>query len=166
MGDPVTTGLMVGMSLLSASQQYGAGQQFKAEADIQAKSEEVGAIQREADRKADLARAMASQTASAGARGIAAFEGSPLAVLQEDIRREEVATERDLFNSKMSQMTIKARGKAKAKQATIGAFTTLIGAGLKTASLMTPAQAPTSTVSPGSPFSQPHALKGMAPVGF
>ncbi len=80
---------------------------------IAAEQEELGAKQREADRKERLAIALASQNAAAGAGGIAAFEGSPLTIMKEDIRREQVATERDLFSSQLASMTARSRGKVK-----------------------------------------------------
>lgn len=109
------------------------GQQ-KAQADIalgeskvQAEQEELAAKQRETDRKERLSIALASQNAQAGVGGIAAFEGSPLTVMKEDIRREKVATERDLFQSNLSSMTLRSRGKIAQKQgrtvATIGLLT-------------------------------------------
>lgn len=110
------------------SQLFTAGLQFQqrktaakaaeGEAKVAAQQEELGAIQRETDRKSRLATALASQTASAGARGVAAFEGSPLAVLEEDIRREEVATERDIFQTRLAALTTRARGKIARKQLT------------------------------------------------
>lgn len=119
--------LTVGASLLQARQQVVAGKEQERQAKIQASQEELGAIQREADRKQRLARALASQTASAGAGGIAAFEGSPLTVLQESITTEETATERDVFQSRLSALTTRARGKIARQRATQGAVIGLIG---------------------------------------
>lgn len=81
------------------------------EAETQAKQIELAAIQREADRKGRLASALASQIASAGARGIAAFEGSPLTILQADIEAEERATERDVFQTRLAALTTRTRGR-------------------------------------------------------
>jgi len=86
------------------------------ESKIKASQEELQATQREADRKARLAEALASQNAEAGAKGIKAFEGSPLTILQEDIRREEVATERDAFGSQLAAMSERFRGRTGAGQ--------------------------------------------------
>lgn len=105
-------------------QQRTAADIAESEGKVAAQQEEVAAVQREADRKSRLATAMASQTASAGARGVAAFEGSPLSVLQEDIRREGVATERDVMQTRLAAMTARQRGKIQSSliksQATIG----------------------------------------------
>ncbi len=93
----------------------------RGEAEVAAKSEEAAGVQREADRKSALAEALASQNAAAGTAGIAAFEGSPLSVMQEDIRRESVSTERDVFQTQLKAMTLRARGKIAQRQAKTGA---------------------------------------------
>lgn len=111
---------------LQFQQRKTAGKVAESEAKVAAQQEELGAIQRETDRKSRLATALASQTASAGARGVAAFEGSPLAVLEEDIRREEVATERDIFQTRLAALTTRARGKIARKQLTAQARIGLI----------------------------------------
>jgi len=96
------------------------------EAETAAKQEELLAVAREADRKERLARVMASQNASAGSRGVAAFEGSPLTILQEDIRREGEATQRDEFMTKLNAMTLRSKGLIAKKQAAAGAFIGLL----------------------------------------
>lgn len=95
----------------TAFQERAAGAQKSGELEVAAKQEELAAIQREGDRKARLAEALASQNAAAGARGIAAFEGSPLTILQEDIRKEEKATQRDIFQTQLGVLTKKASAK-------------------------------------------------------
>jgi hypothetical protein len=94
-----------GGGLLQAGQQRAAGQVQAEEFEILAKQEELGAVQREADRKRRLSEALSTQVASAGARGIAAFEGSPLTILKEDIRTERTATQRDKFQTRLSALT-------------------------------------------------------------
>ena len=78
------------------------------QAEVAAKSQELAMTQREADRKDRLASALATQNAMSGARGVAAFEGSPLAVLEDSIRREETATERDKFSTEMEALAIRS----------------------------------------------------------
>ncbi len=118
--------ISAGTSLMQASQTRQAGKIKQAEAETAAKQEELAVIQREADRKEDLARALASQNAGAGSKGIAAFEGSPLAILNEDIAREEEATQRDIFMSQLSTMTTRARGSIGRKTANATATIGLI----------------------------------------
>lgn len=108
-------------SLQKAQGDISAGQ-----AEVAAKAEEAAGVQREADRKARLAEALAAQNAAAGAGGIAAFEGSPLSVMQEDIRREEVATGREEFQTQLRAMTLRAGGQVAKKQAKLGATIGLI----------------------------------------
>lgn len=100
------TSLVVGLatSLAGAAMKEGQASLERDEAEIAAKQEELAVKQREADRKDRLAGALATQNAMAGARGVAAFEGSPLTVLQDSIEREQLATERDTFSTRMQTM--------------------------------------------------------------
>ncbi len=134
MADPLTiaaVGAFAGSSLLSFTQQRSAGKIAQREAEVGAKSEELAAIAREGDRKERLASALATQTAKAGAGGISAFEGSPLSVLQESIRAEETATERDVFQTRLSALTTRTRGQVARRQASAGAVTGLLGSAAK-----------------------------------
>ena len=129
--------LSLGTSLASANQQARAGKQTLREAELSAQTEELAATQREGDRKERLAKAMATANAQAGAAGIAAFEGSPLTILQESIRNEETATERDRFNTRISALTTRARGESARSTARVGAATTL-AKGLSTTAQLIP----------------------------
>lgn len=102
------------------------GKIARGEAEVAAKAEEAAGVSREADRKERLAEALASQNAAAGAGGIAAFEGSPLSVMKEDIRRESKATGRDVFQTKLRAMTLRAQGKIAERQAKTAANIGLI----------------------------------------
>ena len=107
--------------ILQFSAQKSAGKIAQIESEVAASQIELGAVSREADRKGRLARALASQTASAGSKGISAFEGSPLSVLEADIQAEKTGTERDVFSSELESMTTRARGVIARKQASAGA---------------------------------------------
>jgi len=113
-------------SLMSASAQRRAGKIAAEESEINASLEEVAATQREADRKDTLARALATANAQAGAAGVRAFEGSPLTVLNESIEFERKSTGRDAFNSRISALTQRARGRNARSTANFGALTTLV----------------------------------------
>lgn len=104
-----------------------AGKIARGEAEVAAKQEELSAISREKDRKSRLADALASQNASAGARGVT-FEGSPLTILEEDIRREQEATQRDVFQSQLSASITRQRGVISEKQTRAAANIGLIRA--------------------------------------
>lgn len=126
--------LIVGGSLLSAgtavagfAAQREAAEIQRGEADIAAQQEETGATAREADRKGRLAAALASQNAGAGAKGVAAFEGSPLTILEADIEAEQEATQRDVFASNLAAFTARTGGKVREKQMKRGATIGLIG---------------------------------------
>ena len=135
MADPVTI-TMVASSLLAAGTQIQAGRTAAKEAELSAQVEETAATQREADRKQRLAEAMATANAQAGASGIRAFEGSPLTILQQSIEAEETATERDMFNTRISALTTRARGKSAQGQAQLSAATSLLKGGAQTAQLI------------------------------
>ena len=124
---PLALAGMGGTSLLQFAQTREAGKIQEIEAKTMAKHEELAVVQREADRKEALARAMASQNAAAGAKNIAAFEGSPLTILQADIEAERVATERDITQSQIAQLATRARGTIAKRQASLMSAVNLIG---------------------------------------
>lgn len=117
------------LDIAQFEQQRQQGKIASGQAEVQAKAEEAAGVSREADRKERLAEALASQNASAGAGGIAAFEGSPLSVMNEDVRRAKTATERDRFQTELRAKTLRAGGKIAEKQAkaaaTLGLLTSL-----------------------------------------
>ena len=83
----------------------------KREAESAAQQIELETISREADRKERLAKALASQNARAGAGGIQAFAGSPLTIMQEDIRKEKISSERARFSADLEKLTTANRAK-------------------------------------------------------
>jgi hypothetical protein len=125
--------LMGGTSLLQFGLQRSASEIQSAEAETSAQGEELSAKQREVDRKSRLASALASQNAQAGAKGIAAFEGSPLTILEADIKSEEEATQRDVFQSKLRAEAIRSGAKVKEKYMKLGAGVGLLSDVGKTA---------------------------------
>jgi hypothetical protein len=72
---------------------------------LQVKQIELGATQREADRKEALNKALASQNAMTGASGITAM-GSPGTIQSADIQAEEKATQRDRFMTDLEKRTM------------------------------------------------------------
>ena len=121
------------MAGIQISQQKAQADIALGESKVAAEQEDLGAKQREADRKERLAIALASQNAAAGAKGVAAFEGSPLTIMKEDIRREETATQRDIFSSQLASLTAKSRGQVQSKS-------------LRSQSLLTAASAATQVI--------------------
>jgi hypothetical protein len=104
-------------SLAQYKQTKDAGEIAQGEARVSAAQEETAAAGREADRKSALARAIASQNASGGARGIASFEGSSLAVMKEDTRRAKEDRQRDAFSTKLAADSLRMKGSIAKKQA-------------------------------------------------
>ena len=120
-------------AILSAKQQKTAGEIQRLESQTQAKQIETQAAAQEADRKEQLARAAAAQAARAGGAGIE-FEGSPLTVLQEDIRREEEAGQRAGFTSQLAAFSERERGSIARSMANRAANISLLKATMDTAS--------------------------------
>jgi len=137
-----------GMGLMSyvAAGEYsatkGAGEVQQIESETAAKMEELGATQREGDRKARLAEALASQVAGSGASGISAFEGSPLTILNADIEAEHRATQRDKFQTSLKAESYRTRGKMAKKmakkQAKLGLLSSIAGMGMQAGMAMKP----------------------------
>ena len=123
-------------TLLSVGSQIKAGRAASHEAELSAQTAELAATQRETDRKGRLAEALATANAQAGAAGIAAFEGSPLTILQQSIENEETATERDQFNTRISALTTRERGKSARTASQLGAAGSLLQGGARTAQLI------------------------------
>ena len=107
--------LMTAASLASAGAKETQSKIEQGQAEVAASQEELRLTQREADRKDRLASKLASQNAMAGARGIAAFEGSPLAIVEDSIQREQTATERDRFQTNLTALAIRSGAKIKRK---------------------------------------------------
>ena len=126
MADPVSIALIAGSSLLSAGSQIKAGKAAASEAEITARTQELAGTQREADRKNRLAEALATANAQSAAAGIKAFEGSPLTIMQEGIKSEETATERDAFNTRLSALTTRSKGQNAKSASKISALTSLM----------------------------------------
>jgi len=120
-------GTALGSSLLQFGLQRSAADIQRSEAKAQATGEELAAKARESDRKSRLASALASQNAMAGAKGVAAFEGSPLSILESDISAEKNATERDKFMAQLRSDAIRSGAKIKERQIKTGASIGLLG---------------------------------------
>lgn len=110
----------------SSATQRTAGKIAQRESETEAKQIELAAVQRETDRKAKLSRALATQIASIGVRGISAFEGSPLTILQADIEAEQTATERDKFQTRLAAMTTRTQGFVQKELSKAGAGMSLL----------------------------------------
>lgn len=114
-GNFINAGLSLGTSLISNRASKVQSRIEAQQAEVAAKAEELRLVQREADRKDRLATALAAQNALAGAKGVAAFEGSPLTILQDSIRREQTATERDKFSTELETLAIRSSSRIRTR---------------------------------------------------
>lgn len=122
--------------LVQAGQSYRmgsiAGELGKKEAQVQSKALGLELTQREADRKENLSRQLASVIATSGAKGVSAFEGSPLSVLRQVSRETDISSERDKFNTQLQQLTAKQRAKMNKQMGRASGIAGLVSAGIGT----------------------------------
>lgn len=112
-----TAAIGVGSLIAGGVQRESQAKIERGQAQVAAKGEELAVTAREADRKDRLASALASQNARAGAAGIAAFEGSPLTILQDQIEREQTATQRDKLGSRLGISNLVTTARIRQRQA-------------------------------------------------
>lgn len=105
---------------------------IKEQGKLQAEMEDVAVLQRETDRKADLLRAISSQRARASGAGIT-MEGSPLSVIQEQIRQERQDTSRDVFNTNIAKQSAIYSARLKSGSLKTRGALSLLSAGLMAA---------------------------------
>lgn len=122
--------MSMGAGLASAATKETQADIEAGQAEVAAKNEELRLVQREADRKDRLASSIATQNAMAGAKGIAAFEGSPLTILEDSLKRERTASERDRFSTEMNVLAGRVTARTRRKMQGINTRLSL----LKTAS--------------------------------
>ena len=81
------------------------------ESKLERQKLDLQGLSREADRKTELAKRLATANAMSGTKGIAAFEGSPLTVLKQMERDVEDVSQQDKFMTELAKTTAKYRGK-------------------------------------------------------
>lgn len=101
---------------IAFKQQMGAASLASTEGKLAAEMEDVAALQRETDRKLELARAVSTTRARASGAGISVNVGSPLAIIEQQIEQEKIDTDRDKFNAKIAAQSARYRGAAEAGQ--------------------------------------------------
>lgn len=117
-------------SLLQAGSALSAGKMAKRQSSLEGKQIRLNALSREVDRKESLAKALATANASSGTKGIAAFEGSPLAILEQMETNVADESERDKYMTNLASTTAKYKGKqAKAGYQSQAAMSILSNAG-------------------------------------
>lgn len=104
------------LDVASFGQSRQAAKMAETQGELAAKMEDVAAMQRETDRKLELARAVSSTRAAAAGSGILANVGSPLSVIEQQIEQEKTDTERDKFNARIAAQSARFRGAAEAGQ--------------------------------------------------
>ena len=106
----VATSTALGVN--AAIQQRRAGKISEKQSELNAAAEGDAARQREVERKQNLLRAISSQEAEAGARGIAFGEGSPARIAELDIDKANTDLAVDRASSLQRQRSLRSQGRA------------------------------------------------------
>lgn len=131
MPDWLMPSLFGATSLMQIGGALTAGKIAKTQSKLERKQLQLQLQAREADRKEALAKAMAAANAASGTKGIAAFEGSPLAVLEQMEKSSEKESQRDKYMTELAKTTEKYRGKQKALGYQSQAFDKLATSGIQ-----------------------------------
>ncbi len=118
-----------GTSLFSAKLASDAAKQEARALEFQAENESINARIRNNERTERLLDAIAANNAAAGARGVSAFSGSPLTILEQNIKKTNRRSIADFENAKLNELSLRSRSFATRRSAQIKAFGSLLGTG-------------------------------------
>lgn len=130
MGDfaiPLMIAATVGSTAVSVKSQIDAGNVARKEGEIAARREGDAARAREIDRRRKLLASLASQSAEAGALGVAPNE----AVARADIDYAANDLLTDQYNTATEQRLLRYRGRNAQRAGKLGAVTSILDAGAK-----------------------------------
>ena len=135
--------VQAGGSLLSSGLQQSAGRAEARELEFQADNESINAVIRNNARLENLLNVMAANNVISGASGVAAFSGSPLTVLQENIKTASKRAVTDFGVARMNELSLRQSAFARRRASQLAAFGSLLGTGLNIAK--TGVKTPTAT---------------------
>jgi len=116
------------MAVMSAAQSVNAGRAKEAAFKRDAERESFAAKDKEIARKKRLVAALATQNAVRGAQGVAAFEGSSLNMMNQDVDTFEYDQDMGAANLAMTRQSLLESGKAARRYGVASATSTLMGA--------------------------------------
>ena len=116
------------MAVMSAVQSVNAGKAQEAAYKRDADRETFAAKDKEIARKKRLVAALATQNAVRGAQGVAAFEGSSLNMMLQDVENFEYDQDMGAANLAMTRQSLLESGKAARRYGVQSATNTLMGA--------------------------------------
>ena len=116
------------MAVMSAVQSVNAGKAQEAAYKRDAERESFAAKDKEIQRKKRLVAALATQNAVRGAQGVAAFEGSSLNMMLQDVETFEYDQDMGAANLAMTRQSLLESGKAARRYGVQSATNTLMGA--------------------------------------
>ena len=101
----------IALDVLSFGASQDQANSIEREARVTNAQQDAALAGREADRKEQLAISVASSRSNAAASGIA-FEGSPLAEVNENVRRSGIDSDRDRFSTRVNKLANTYRAKS------------------------------------------------------
>ena len=116
------------LAVMSAVQSVNAGKDKEAAYKRDADRESFAAKDKEIARKKRLVAALATQNAVRGAQGVAAFEGSSLNMMLQDVENFEYDQDMGAANLAMTRQSLLESGKAARRYGVMSATNTLMGA--------------------------------------
>ena len=116
------------LAVMSAVQSVNAGKDKQAAYERDADRESFAAKDKEIARKKRLVAALATQNAVRGAQGVAAFEGSSLNMMLQDVETFEYDQDMGAANLAMTRQSLLESGKAARRYGVMSATNTLMGA--------------------------------------
>ena len=116
------------LAVMSAVQSVNAGKDKQAAYERDADRESFAAKDKEIARKKRLVAALATQNAVRGAQGVAAFEGSSLNMMLQDVENFEYDQDMGAANLAMTRQSLLESGKAARRYGVMSATNTLMGA--------------------------------------
>jgi len=125
---PVFMGAMGAGSLLSAGGQFAQGQIQRQESKTEAEAIGLQAKQKELARTKSLNEAIASQIATASARGLE-LAGSPMETIEADTEEARRAQEAEDTATRINQMAVRSAGRQAMRRGRLGAMTSLLQGG-------------------------------------
>lgn len=122
--------VQVGGSLFAGGLEASAGKQEARALEFQADNESINAVIRNNARLDALLDAMAANNVANGASGVASFSGSPLTILQENIKTANRRAVADFTNARISELSLRASAFGRRRASQLAIFGSLLGTGV------------------------------------
>jgi len=144
----------IGGSLFGGALEASAGRAEARALEFAADNESINAIIRNNERLDRLIDVMAANNVTSGASGVQAFSGSPLTVLQENIKTASKRGISDFNNARLSELSLRSTAFARRRSSQLSVFASLLGTSANiaktgiTSAIATPGANPFTPIAP------------------